>query len=304
MAVDNNTTISVICGPTGSGKTAAAVRLAQKKKIEIVSADSRQIYRWLDIGTAKPSAQEMAAVRFHLVDIIEPGEKYSAARFIDDASRAIERILQNGATPVVVGGTGLYLRALSEGVIEIDEKNGSLREQLEREMETKGPQAMYEELAAIDPSEAARLHPNNRVRVMRALEIFRLSGTTKSELVKTGTYKKCDHDFAYHCLCPEREELYQRINMRVDTMMNQGLLEEVERLVARGLEDAIRLSNVIGYNELIDFLNDGCSLDEAVAAIKQNSRRYAKRQLTWFRHQVEAKQYADEKHLLDALITH
>ncbi|PWB68375.1 tRNA (adenosine(37)-N6)-dimethylallyltransferase MiaA [candidate division GN15 bacterium] len=283
--------IPIICGPTASGKTSLALALAAEYPIEIVSADSRQLVRHLDIGTAKPTAEEQARVPFHLIDVIEPGERYSAFRYIGDASLAIDQILKRGRIPVVVGGTGLYLRALTDGVVEIDQSDMTIRDQLEREMAENGPQAMYERLKQIDPLEAAKIHPHNRVRVIRALEIFHLTGKSKSEITATGGHRKPDYAFEYFCLAPPRAELYETINRRVDRMVGDGLVTEFESLLARGYLERIRRANIIGYNELIDWQEGRWSLDEAVASIKQNTRRYAKRQMTWFRGQTGSTLY-------------
>ncbi len=280
--------IPIICGPTGAGKTGVAVEAANRFPIEVVSADSRQIIRDLNIGTAKPTRREQAAVPMHLIDIIEPGERYSAFRFIDDANAAIEDILSRQSVPVVVGGTGLYLRALTEGIVEIDEEDLNIRRRLEAEMDELGPEAMHDRLASVDPIEAGKTHPNNRVRVIRALEIFELTGRSRSELAATGRYRKAEYPFVYFCLAPPRGELYERINQRVDRMMADGLLEEVRGLVEQGKEEAIRRANVIGYNEMLGHLDGRLTLDEAVALLKQTHRRYAKRQMTWFRHQTGA----------------
>ena len=293
--------IPIICGPTGSGKTGAAVRLAASYPIEIVSADSRQIIRHLDIGTAKPTSQEREAVAMHLLDLIEPGQRYTAFRFIDDATAAINDIFARNKLPVVVGGTGLYLRALTDGIVEIEEEDMSLRDALEREMEQLGPAAMYEQLERIDPLEAARTHPNNRVRVLRALEIYRRTGRTRSELAETGHYRRSGFDFTAFCLAPPRDELYARINDRVDAMMTGGFLEEVRRLAGEGRSDAVRRANVLGYVELLDHFEGKYSLAEAVALIKQHHRRYAKRQLTWFRNQTAARFYENSDRLTEAV---
>lgn len=279
--------IPIICGPTGSGKTAVALELASFYPIEIVSADSRQVVRYLDIGTAKPTADERRKVPFHLLDLIDPGERYSAFRFITDASRVIGEILARGHLPVVVGGTGLYLRALTEGVVEIEEPDLQLRERLEKEAVALGPEKMYQRLKEIDPLEAARIHPNNRVKVLRALEIFYLTGKTKSELTATGGYRKGDFEFKYHCLVPDRALLYERINERTDEMIAAGWLAEIEQLCRDGWADRIRAANIIGYNELIGVMQGQMKLEYAVGQIKQQTRRYAKRQITWFRHQTD-----------------
>lgn len=293
--------LPIICGPTASGKTAAALDLARRFRIDVVSADSRQMIRRLDIGTAKPTAEEQQQVRFHLVDIIEPGERYSAFRFIDYASAAIDECLRNDHLPLVVGGTGLYLRALSDGVVEMDREDMEIRERLEKECAEGGAERLYEQLKQIDPLEAAKIHPNNHVRLVRALEIFYVTGVSKSELAATGSYRRSKYTFVYYCLTPDREELYNRINRRVDAMVDQGLLEEVRQLAAEGLAEAVRKANVIGYNELLDYFEGDCSLEEAVLMIKQNTRRYAKRQLTWFRGQAGALFFPNAGALLESL---
>ncbi len=299
--VGKPTTVPIICGPTASGKTAAAVKLAELCPIEIVSADSRQIIKRLDIGTSKPTREEREKVRFHLIDLIEPGERYTAFRFIEDADGAIESALGRGHVPIVVGGTGLYLRALTEGVVEIEQDDFTIRQQLEEEMERLGPEVMYERLSKIDPLEAARLHPNNKVRVIRALEIYYLVGKPKSELAATGAYGKSQYRFRYHCLRPDRQGLYRAIDTRVEQMMERGLLEEIRRLIQDSFREQIRKANVIGYSELLDHLEGKATLPEAISLIKQNTRRYAKRQITWFRHQISGDFYPDAASLNESL---
>jgi tRNA dimethylallyltransferase len=294
--------IPIICGPTASGKTSVAVELAAEHPLEIVSADSRQIIKHLDIGTAKPSAEELRRVPTHLINLIEPGERYSAFQFITDATRATEDIIERGKKPIIVGGTGLYMRALSEGVVEIDDDDLGIRERLEKEMETMGPEKMHERLENIDPLEAAKIHPHNKKRVIRALEIYYLTGKTKSEIVVTGAYKKSKHEFEYLCLIPERNRLYDIINKRVEAMLEAGWREEVERLVREIGADKIRQADVIGYNELLDCHEGQLSLEEAVLLIKQNTRRYAKRQITWFRKQENCRFFVDRESLKKALL--
>ncbi|MEA2031419.1 MAG: tRNA (adenosine(37)-N6)-dimethylallyltransferase MiaA [candidate division Zixibacteria bacterium] len=299
--MSDSTTIPIICGPTASGKTGIAVKLSHNFPVEVVSADSRQIFRYLDIGTAKPTPEECRAVDFHLIDIIDPGERYSAFCFIDDASAAISAILKRNHIPLVVGGTGLYLRALTDGVIEIDNDDLTIRKRLEQEMEHLGSLAMYERLEQIDPLEAVRLHPNNKIRVIRALEIFELTGKTRSELAVTGAYHKSEYSFKSFCLAPLREKLYQQINERVDEMMAIGLLTELKALIKKGMMEDIRKSNVIGYSELLDYLDGKYSVEEAVSLIKQNTRRYAKRQMTWFRHQGDSEFFESPEKLEESI---
>lgn len=278
--------VPVLFGPTASGKTGVAVEISRSIPIEVISADSRQMIRGLDIGTAKPTAEELAQVPCHLIDIVEPGEKYSAYRFIEDVDRLIPEILGRGKIPFVVGGTGLYIRALLDGVVELEEdESGEVRDKLESEYDELGGEALHQRLSEVDPEEAERVHPHNRVRLVRALEIFVTTGKPKSTVLKESTYKKSRYAFRLWCLNPVREELYRRIEERVDRMLTEGLREEFSELVAEGKLEQIRGSGVIGYNELIDFHEGRVSLGEAVSLIKQNSRRYAKRQYTWMRHQ-------------------
>lgn len=275
--------------------------MAGRLPFEIVNADSRQIIRHLNIGTAKPTAEERRRAVFHLIDIIEPGETYSAVRFLSDATRVIREILARGNRPLVVGGTGLYLRALSEGIVQIEADDMTLREELEADFEKLGNDQMYEQLREIDPLEAAKVHPNNVVRVMRALEIYRQTGKTKSELLSSGAYRSSGYQFEYYCLLPDRKDLYASIDRRVDQMIAMGLVDEVKVLVSEGFGEGIRRANVIGYNEILDFLEGVWSLEEAIVMVKQNSRRYAKRQMTWIRHQTDGLIFGEPSELIDRI---
>ena len=290
--------IPIICGPTGSGKTSIALQLARDFPVEIISADSRQVFRKLDIGTAKPTRQEQKSVRFHLIDIIEPGEKYTAFKFIEDADKAITEILRRKQLPVLVGGTGLYLKALTDGILKIENENSEIRNELEKELAEKGTEAMYRQLCEIDPYEAEKFHQHNKVRILRALEIYRLTGRPKSELVKSSDYKMSSYNFKHYCLLPDREKLYKKIEGRVEKMISDGLLDEIKSLAAKNLIEPVRGMNVIGYDELIKYLDGVLSLEEALAMIKQNSRRYAKRQFTWFRNQLEGEFFVDSQSLI------
>ncbi len=277
------------------------MELAASFPIEVVSADSRQIIKHLDIGTAKPTPEECNKVRFHLVDLIEPGEGYSAYRFVDDACAALADIIGRNRIPVLVGGTGLYLRALTDGVVEIDNEDTTIRNQLQDEMTRIGQQAMYDQLARVDPTEAARLHPNNQVRVIRALEIYRLTGRPKSELLAETAHRKGEYSFEHFCLLPDRQELYAAIDRRVDQMMAAGWPAELERLVDAGRGEAIRQARVIGYGELLQFMDGELTIEAAVDLIKQNSRRYAKRQYTWFRNKTSGRFFSSRGELTSVL---
>lgn len=301
LAVADSDFIPIICGPTASGKTPVAFELAESIALEIISADSRQVIRHLDIGTAKPTEEERQKVTFHLVDIVEPGERYTAFRFIEDANFAIRQIRRRGRLPVVVGGTGLYLRALTEGVVQVDGEGMGIRRELERQMESLGPKVMHEKLTAVDPAQAALIHPNNRTRVIRALEMYQITGRPKSELVIDGTYRKSNYRFRQYCLMPDRRHLYETINKRVDFMVEQGLVLEIKSLIDRGLGSAVRAAGVIGYAELLDYTDGLLTRDEAIRLIKQNTRRYAKRQITWLRKNHRGNSYTDRSALLEAL---
>ncbi len=279
------------------------MELAKRFPIEIISADSRQIIRQLNIGTAKPTPDERARVPMHLFDLIDLGERYTAMRFIADASTAIGEVLARGRIPLVVGGTGLYLRALSEGVVEIESEDMALRERLEEEAKAHGADMLWYRLNQIDPLEAAKIHPNNMIRLIRALEIFYLTGKTKSEITSTGAYRRSPWSFVYHCLEPDRDILYGRINERVEEMWAGGLVQEVEGLCSDGWRERLESANVMGYNEVLAYLDKNMSVDEAIAMLKQNHRRYAKRQMTWFRHQVKCQYFRDSGGAMQGLET-
>jgi tRNA dimethylallyltransferase len=296
--------IPIICGPTACGKTAIALDLAKDFPIEIISADSRQVLREFEIGTAKPTPEERRRVPFHLVDIINPGERYTAYRFIEDADRAIGEVIAKGNIPLIVGGTGLYLRALIDGVVKIEQADDSVRDALEEAYNQDGGEALYNKLKEVDPDEAALIHPNNRVRLIRALEIFQLTGQPKSKLIKSGDYLKSEFTYAAFCLLPDRKRLYRTIEKRVDRMINAGLPDEVEALLAKYGKNMLHSTNVIGYIELLEYSLDNCTLAEAIEQMKMNTRRYAKRQYTWFRNQLEAEQFDKEDKLKAAVLKH
>lgn len=273
----------VIAGPTAVGKTAFALHAAGRFDGEIISCDSMQIYRGLDIGTAKPSKYELASCPHHMIDIIDPSEDFSAARYADMARDAIKDVSERGKLPIVCGGTGLYLDGIlydmDYGQGPVDEK---LRRSLEERLEKEGPLPLHEELKSLDPAAAQEIHPNNAKRLVRALERIHL-GEGQVTPFKERRKENPDLDPLLIGLSRDREELYDRINARVDIMMEEGLLHEVKGLVDSGLD----LENIsmlgIGYKELLEHIRSGIDLDEAVDNIKKASRHYAKRQFTWFR---------------------
>jgi tRNA dimethylallyltransferase len=270
-----------VVGPTGVGKSTLAEQLARKYGGDIVSADSMQVYRGMDIGTAKTPLADRA-VPYHCIDLVSPGEPYSAARFQTDAREAIEAIAARSRLPVLVGGTGLYVRAALDDLrFPAGEAVSPLRIQLEREAELLGAQALYERLQERDPESAALIHPNNVRRTIRALEMAE-EGTSYARQASGFADRRSLYDTTMIGLTMRRDVLYQRIDARVDAMMASGLLDEVRRLLASGFRDALTAAAAIGYKELVPVLEEDADPDQAVVAIKQASRRYAKRQLSWF----------------------
>ena len=273
-----------ICGPTASGKTALSVVLAQRLHTEIISADSMQIYRGMDIGTAKPTEAERCGVPHHLLDICDPGEPFSVARYVELADAAAQDILRRGMIPVVAGGTGLYMDALIEcSTFTGDETDLSIREKYQRMAAEQGNIAVHECLRRVDPEGAARLHPNNLKRVIRALEVYEQTGMTLDAFNRLHKRPAPKYQAIKIGVCPaERQVLYERIDKRVDQMLADGLLDETRRLLDAGAL-AGTAAQAIGYKELLGYLLEGQPLDECVALLKQRSRNYAKRQLTWLK---------------------
>ena len=275
-------TILVICGPTGIGKTALSLEIASRLPSEIVSADSRQIYRFMDVGTAKPTPEERQRAPHHFIDIRDPDQDYSAGEYSREARQVIAKIFQRGKLPIVAGGSGLYIRALLEGFFNLDAKDAQLRETLRQRLSSEGAEKLFAEFAEIDPELAAKTHPNNTKRVLRALEVFYLTGTPMSQIQKA---QKDPAPFRWLKigLTLERKQLYARINRRVEKMFDSGLVDEVRSLLKKGFSPTLNALNSVGYKEVISYLNGAADLFSCKEMIKQNSRRYAKRQLTWFR---------------------
>jgi|WetSurMetagenome_2_1015567.scaffolds.fasta_scaffold00162_9 tRNA dimethylallyltransferase len=279
--------VLIILGPTGVGKSSAALLLAKKLGAEIISADSMQIYRLMDLGTAKPSVEEMNAVRHHMIDIVEPWESYSAGRYIAEVSRIIGGLHDRNILPLVVGGTGLYVKAMTRGIFEGPSADWNLRAEL-MDQEVDEPGILFRKLMTCDPKAAARIEPNDLRRVIRALEVCLKGGPAISQLQAEQT-EKLPFDFVKIGVTRDRAELYSIINRRVDQMMEHGLLDEVKNVLSEirshhsGPVSEISALQAIGYKELIKHIEGGLSMDEAVELIKKGSRNYAKRQFTWFR---------------------
>ena len=272
-----------VVGPTASGKTAYAIALAQKHNGEVVSCDSMQIYREMDIGTAKPTQEEMQGIPHHMLDFVDPRENYSVADYVVAAKACIEDILLRGKLPILCGGTGLYVDSLLNGIeFSEDAKDDAYREELKALAKEHGSEAVHALLQRVDAKAAQEIHPNNVKRVIRVLEIVKTTGMTKAEF-DLKSRKEPLYDASIYGMEMERERLYERINLRVDSMMEQGLLEEVKALLQKGIPPQATAMQAIGYKELVLYLEGKCTLSEAVDTIKQESRRYAKRQMTWFR---------------------
>ena len=278
-------TSRLICllGPTAVGKTEIAIQLAQRLNAEIISVDSRQIYRQMDIGTAKPTPEEKQAARHHLIDCVDISEPFSVADYQSLADTAIADIQNRGKRVLLVGGAGLYFRVIVDGLFKGPGADPALRKRLEGEVAQFGVDALHDRLRVCDPESADRIHPNNIVRVIRALEVYELTGTPMSELQQQWHPEKQRYPFIAFGLTMPRALLYRRIEQRVDVMLANGLIAEVESLLAAGYgRDTIALRS-FGYKELIAYLDGDCTYLEAISQLKQNTRRFAKRQLTWFR---------------------
>jgi len=279
--------IPFIVGPTAVGKTATAIELARQLNGEIISIDSRQVYKGLDIGTAKPTLRQQQEISHHLIDILDLDEQISAGAYRQLAIKTVNEIQARGKLPIFVGGSGMYIRALIRGIFRESCTDMVVRRRIRNELQEKGIAALYNRLVDIDPELAVKIHLNDVKRITRALEIYEITGKPPSEHYRT---QPTNPPFLYQIfvLTMERELLYRRINARVEEMIASGLVREVESLLNRGLRQNLDLLMTLGYREVIQYLDGNCSHDEMVENIKRNTRRYAKRQLTWFRNQLEA----------------
>lgn len=279
----NKPAVVIICGPTGIGKTAAAIYLARCRRGEIVSADSMQVYRFMDIGTAKPTPEERAAVPHHMIDVAAPDEPFDAARFAREAQAVVDALAARNTQPFVVGGTGLYFKALTQGIFHAEAVNPEIRRRLEREAETLGLGSLHRRLAGLDPEAGHRIHPNDRFRILRALEVFESTGKPISDHHSAHRFGETPFRTLKIGLEMERNALYERIDRRVDIMIEMDLLSEVRQLLAMGYPSGLKSMKSIGYRHMADFIEGRASWEEAVRTLKRDTRRYAKRQYTWFK---------------------
>ena len=306
--MDMKPKVIVICGPTASGKTSLSIELAKQINGEIISADSMQIYKDMDIGTAKPSTEEMQGIKHYLLDFVPPEERYSVAQYKIDAKKAIKEILEKGKVPIIVGGTGLYVDSLIYEIeyndIKLDEE---YRKKLEEIAEKQGLEVLYKKAQEIDPQAMQKISANDKKRIMRVIEIYKATGKTKTEQEIESRKKPVEYDYKVFAINMEREKLYERINKRVDIMIEQGLVEEVKQLLTK-YENFPTAMQGLGYKEILDYLDGKNSLEEAVTILKRDTRHFAKRQLTWFRRErdvnwIQKEEFGyDEEKILQAML--
>ena len=301
----------ILTGPTAVGKTKASIGLAKALNGEIISADSMQVYKYMDIGSAKIRPEEMDGIKHYLIDELEPDEEFHVVRFQQMAKAAMEEIYAKGKVPIVVGGTGFYIQAL---LYDIDftenEEDTAYRMELEQIAKENGPEKLHEMLREVDPESADAIHANNVKRVIRALEFYKLTGQKISEHNEKERAKESPYEFCYFVLNDDRKLLYDRIDLRIDKMMEEGLLEEVSSLKNKGYTKDMVSMQGLGYKEILDYLNGECSLEEAIYILKRDTRHFAKRQLTWFRRErdviwVDKNNYDhDEEKILEVMLSY
>lgn len=275
--------VIVMCGPTGIGKTSTAIGLCKAVGGRIINADSMQIYRYMDIGTAKPTPDEQREVHHYMVDIVNPDEDFDAARFSQRADAHIRELGRQGIVPVVAGGTGLYIKALVKGLFRAKPADKAILERLEAKCRELGSPSLHLRLATLDPKAAARIHPNDAFRIIRALEIYETSGKPISEFHDSHSFSEEPYRILNIGLSMDRERLYQRIDMRVGLMIDQGLEQEVQGLLDKGYSPDLKSMGSLGYRHMVQYLNGTTDFDETLRLLKRDTRRYAKRQMTWFR---------------------
>ncbi|MBO8131487.1 MAG: tRNA (adenosine(37)-N6)-dimethylallyltransferase MiaA [Candidatus Marinimicrobia bacterium] len=283
-----NKIVPVITGPTAIGKTDVGIAIAKKINGEIISVDSRQIYKGLDIGTSKPTLRQQSEISHHLIDLLEIEEKISAGRCRELANEAIKGIFSRGKIPILVGGAGLYIKAIVKGLFKSSRTDQLIREEIRQELKKRGNIYLYNKLVDIDPDYALKIHINDAKRITRALELYKMTGKKPSELFKEGSVT-LPYNFRIFILNTKRDYLYDRINKRVDLMIQEGLIDEVRSFLKQGKRSHLEYLLTLGYKEVIHYLDNKCTKEEMIENLKKNTRQYAKRQLTWFRHQLDGK---------------
>ena len=298
----------ILTGPTAVGKTKLSIELAKAVNGQMISADSMQVYRHMDIGTAKIRSEEMQGIPHYLIDVLDPWESFDVVRFQTMAKEALEKIYAAGAIPIVVGGTGFYIQALLYD-IDFDENDSETdyRTELQAFADLHGSEALHDRLRQVDEKSALMIHPNNVKRVIRALEFYHQTGTRISEHNETQRQKESPYRFVYFVLDDERERIYRRIDQRIDQMLDQGLVAEVKQLRDMGCTREMVSMQGLGYKEILAYLDGECTLEEAVYILKRDTRHFAKRQLTWFRREqevrwIERQEYPDEAAMLQAML--
>ena len=299
----------ILTGPTAVGKTALSIKLAKRIHGEIISADSMQVYRRMDIGSAKITPQEMEGVPHYLIDVLEPQEEFNVVTFQQMAGEAMEKIYASNRIPIIVGGTGFYIQAILNDIAFTETQTDTCyRQLLEKQAAEHGAVWLHERLQEVDPGAAAEIHPNNVKRVIRALEFYQETGTRISEHNEEQRQKQSPYNFAYFVLNMDRQKLYDRIELRIDRMLEEGLLEEVGKLQAEGCHEGMVSMQGLGYKEILSYLQGKCTLEEAVYILKRDTRHFAKRQLTWFRRErevcwIQKEDYAyDEDRMLETML--
>jgi len=282
VSLNDSTKVIVICGPTGVGKTGFAIELALRFNGEIVGADSMQIFRRMDIGTAKPTAEEQARIPHHMVDIVDPDNAFDAVVYAHQADRCIADLVMRSKTPFIVGGTGLYIKALMHGLTAKAPTDASVRAQLQNELKSSGPEALHRRLQQFDPQSAKRIHPHDSYRIMRALEVLEITGRSIAAHHHEHGFSRSRYQALYIGLTMPREMLYERINTRVDTMLETGFADEVRTLLGCGYGLELKPMQSLGYRHIADWVHGRLTWEEAIRTMKRDHRRYAKRQMTWF----------------------
>lgn len=284
----NKIPLAVLFGPTASGKTALAVEMAKAFNGEVITADSMQVYKGMDIGTAKPTLEEQQGVPHHMIDVAEPNENYSLGQYVSAAKACIEEVYRRGKLPILAGGTGLYIDTLIQNIsLSEEEKDESLRKELLKIADSEGNGVLMEELKKVDPETANRLHINDTKRIVRALEVYKQTGIPQSEHIRRSKLNESPYKTVKFCITAERSALYERINRRVDIMFDLGLTDEVKALLDKGIDESCTSMQGLGYKEVLWYLKGDISLAECKDIIKQGTRRYAKRQVSWFKRETE-----------------